>query len=187
MYKLIIRTGLKVLLLYILWLFFFKGINYVSPVYAKFLNGFYELILYSIIVPTRWVVEILTGIKVGLHFNTLFFEGHGPFIINNECLAIKLLFVFAILIIALPGASLKNKIWFIPAGILVIHMMNIIRMVSLSLTIIYTPYFNFMHSFVFRVAIYLTVIALWYIWMKYFMDMKKIYDMMNPSELTKKS
>ena len=56
--------------------------------------------------------------------------------------------------------------------------MNIIRMIVLSYTIIYTHYFEFMHSFVFRIIIYLTIIGLWYIWLKYFIDMEKLSNMM---------
>lgn len=182
MYKIIIRTGISVFLLYLLWLFFFKGLNYVSPAYDRFLNHFYDLIRYNIVHTTSWFVQLSTGVKSTPVYDTIYFDGVGPFIITIECLAIKLLCVFAIFIIAFPGARWIYKLWYIPAGILIIHFVNIIRMIVLSYTIIYTDYFNFMHSFVFRVIIYLTIIGLWLIWLRYFVDMKKLTNMVQATE-----
>jgi exosortase/archaeosortase family protein len=174
MNRMIIRIGVKAFLLYVLWLLFFKGLNFVIPAYSDALVNFDDFVRYLIMKPSQVITHWITGLNIGLHHDAFTIANRKFLIVNNECLAIKLIFIFCIPVIVLPGALWKNKLWFIPSGIILIHMMNIVRIAGLCLTVIYTDYFNFMHSFVFRLMLYLTVIVLWLIWMKYFIDTKGI-------------
>lgn len=53
--------------------------------------------------------------------------------IKNFCLGIDMMFVFAALIVSFPGKWL-NRLWFIPLGLLGIQIINIGRIVGMSLS-----------------------------------------------------
>ena len=86
--------------------------------------------------------------------------------IYEGCNGINTAIVFLAFILAL-GRPNKKVLWFIPAGLLVIHMFNILRIsllfyVHQSLPSIY--YFS--HKYLFTAFIYLAIFLLWYIWVK---------------------
>jgi len=174
MRNLIIKTGIRILALYCLWLLLFKGLGFISPSYNSILQKFYNLILNNLLHTTQYVIERTTNIVVSINIDSLIFQDHSGMKINDDCLGVKLISIFVILIIALPGASVKNKLWYIPSGIALLHLLNIIRMIVLSYTIIYSNYFDFMHQFVFRIILYAATFGLWFIWIKYFIDQEYI-------------
>ena len=65
-------------------------------------------------------------------------DGSNGVWVGSNCNAITLFSLFAVFILAFPGNQ-KNKIWFIPAGILCIHLLNILRVVALALVANYAP------------------------------------------------
>jgi exosortase family protein XrtF len=88
--------------------------------------------------------------------------------IGDPCNGLNVMAVFVIFIMAFPGPW-KHKTWFIPLGVLTIHLVNAIRVAVLAhvVTIDY-EYLNFNHDFVFYVVVYGWVFLLWYIWVKKF-------------------
>ncbi|MFN6038909.1 MAG: hypothetical protein ACK452_10620, partial [Bacteroidota bacterium] len=74
--------------------------------------------------------------------------------VGTGCNALTLFALFSIFIISFPG-KLKNKIWFIPLGILIIHFLNIIRVTCLAI-IAFKNYslLNFNHTYTFTIIVY---------------------------------
>ena len=132
-----------------------------------------DMIRNNLLNTTAWFLEHIGNITVSHNINTLFFNDQFSMQIIDNCLGIKLMYIFAMLIIAYPGSSYKNKLWFIPMGIAILHMLNICRMIVLSFVIIYSDYFEFVHGFVFRVLFYGITFFLWYIWIRKYVDHKK--------------
>jgi exosortase family protein XrtF len=88
--------------------------------------------------------------------------------IGDPCNGLNLFAVFTIFILAFPGRS-QAKWWFVPAGILVIHIINALRIAVLSiLASINYELFNFQHDYTFYVIVYGIVFLMWHIWVKYF-------------------
>ena len=86
--------------------------------------------------------------------------------IGDECNGVKLWAIFAILIIILPGNK-RSKFWFIPVGILLIHFINVIRIVCLLA--IYNSYpeaLDFNHKYTYVVIVYGLIFFLWWWWAK---------------------
>jgi exosortase family protein XrtF len=86
--------------------------------------------------------------------------------VGDECNGFKLFSIFAIFIIAFPG-SWKTKAWFIPLGLLLIHIANIIRVCALLL--IYEQYptsLDFNHLYTFTIFVYSIIFLLWWWWAK---------------------
>lgn len=88
---------------------------------------------------------------------------HGLWV-GDPCNGITLFALFVGFIIAYPG-KIKNKMWFIPLGLLSIHIINILRIVSLCLIVLYKPEsLAFNHTYTFTILVYAYVFWLWLIW-----------------------
>lgn len=88
--------------------------------------------------------------------------------IGGPCNGVTLMFLFAIFIVAYPGNK-KAKLWYLPAGILAVYLINIIRIVSLALIAYYSPqYLDFNHTYTFTFIAYSAVFGLWMLWVKRF-------------------
>ncbi|MBS1635502.1 MAG: archaeosortase/exosortase family protein [Bacteroidetes bacterium] len=91
-------------------------------------------------------------------------DGSNGVWIGGPCNGITLIFLFAVFIVAYPG-NIKNKLWFIPLGILLVHLINLLRIISLALIAFYAPeYLNFNHTYTFTFLAYSFVFGLWMLW-----------------------
>lgn len=93
--------------------------------------------------------------------------------VGGGCNGITLMFLFAIFVIAYPGNT-KNKLWYLPLGILLVHSVNIIRIIALAMIAYYAPeYLNFNHTYTFTFVAYSIVFGLWMLWVNKFSETKK--------------
>lgn len=92
--------------------------------------------------------------------------------IGDPCNGLTLFALFTSFILAFPGYWLK-KLIFIPAGIILIHFANIIRITLLCIILYFNPkYLDFNHTYTFTFLVYLFIFFLWYIWIKFFSNKK---------------
>ncbi len=88
---------------------------------------------------------------------------HGVWI-GEPCNGIKVFGIFTIFIVSFKG-RIFNKIWFILIGILILHVINIIRIALLTYISAVNPYIlNFNHNITFQLIVYLSMLGLWYWW-----------------------
>jgi exosortase family protein XrtF len=88
--------------------------------------------------------------------------------VGNPCNGLILFVLFFTFIFFYPYGT-KHKFWFIPIGILSIHIINSIRVAALAMVLKYNPkWLDFNHNYTFTIIVYSYVFALWYIWAKYF-------------------
>ena len=91
-------------------------------------------------------------------------DGSHPIWIGSPCNALTLFLFFAMFIIAFPG-SVKRKLWFIPLGIIIIHIANVLRVVGLTTINFYAPqYLEFNHTYTFTILVYGIIFLLWMWW-----------------------
>ena len=94
---------------------------------------------------------------------------HGVWV-GSGCNALTLFGLFGVFVIAWPGA-LKHKFWFIPLGIVFIHLLNIVRIVALAIIAYRFPnYLDFNHTYTFTFVIYSFIFGLWMVWVKRFSE-----------------
>ena len=88
--------------------------------------------------------------------------------VNESCSGLKQFFQIAILFILFPGPW-KHKLWYIPAAIVVMHGVNIMRIVILSVILVHHPdYWTFSHNWILRPFFYVIIFLEWLLWLKYF-------------------
>jgi len=91
-------------------------------------------------------------------------NGRTMLAIFEGCNGINVMIVFVAFVIAFGGPA-KKQLWFIPTGISVIHVCNLIRLTLLYSTALYNKqYFYYFHKYFFTAALYLVVFILWFLW-----------------------
>jgi exosortase family protein XrtF len=127
-----------------------------------------QLFIREIINLCKWIFDIM-GYKTFASkevndFQVFGIDGSNGVWIGGPCNGITLMFLFTIFVIAYPG-NFKNKLWYIPLGILIVHTINIARIIGLALIAKYDyTYLDFNHTYTFTFLAYSAVFGLWMIW-----------------------
>ncbi|MEM7163238.1 MAG: archaeosortase/exosortase family protein [Bacteroidota bacterium] len=88
--------------------------------------------------------------------------------VGDPCNGLEIMAIFSIFMLAIPG-PIKHKIWFIPSGLLAIHLLNSIRVSALAYIVsIDYSYLDFNHDYVFKVIVFSLIFLLWMLWVKKF-------------------
>jgi len=119
-----------------------------------------------------WLNVHVLGMDITTVDTTLFFPECGFIHINQSCSAVKQFMQWLVLMILYPGPW-KHKLWYIPAGIFILHLTNIFRIVGLSVVLLNWPaYWNWSHDWVFRPFFYVVIFAMWVFWSERFSGKK---------------
>lgn len=149
----------------------------------------YEFVLRSKTHFDEWVVHnIVKGVELfltSLGYSLISYEdpiwklhvgieGSLGVTVGAPCDGIVLFALFAIFIIAFPG-PVKHKAWFVPVGIVGIHLLNILRVAALAIIVDINPdWLAFNHDYTFTILVYSAVIGLWYLWIQKYSPLKKV-------------
>lgn len=163
--KFILTAGLLYLVLYLVYQFVIKRYTYYDQKFIGSLIEAADVVLNAIGYKTFKVLQDRDMQVIGI-------DGSNGVWVGSNCNAITLFALFAVFIIAYPGNQ-KNKFWYIPSGIVAIHVLNILRVVALALTANYFPdYLNFNHTYTFTFMVYAFIFLLWMIWVNRFAENK---------------
>jgi exosortase family protein XrtF len=87
--------------------------------------------------------------------------------IVNGCNGIEVLGLFVGFVVAYPGRT-ENRYWFIPLGILVLYVTNVVRIVVLAITQLHVPaIFDVTHDYSTTAIFYAVVFVMWVFWVNY--------------------
>jgi exosortase family protein XrtF len=118
-----------------------------------------------------WILN-LTGRKTEVTLNpsapTVLMKYAGNIVVSiyEGCNGVNVMIVFVAFLVAF-GGSRKKMIWFMPAGLIIIHVANLFRVGLLYVVAqSYSRYFYYIHKYVFTAIIYVIVFALWYTWIR---------------------
>lgn len=150
-----------------------------SVFYSFYLSSFSDLKNqtdgFTILVSTQseWLLRLL-GYEASMVYHDgeswarLILEGKYTARIVEGCNALSVMILFVSFVLAFKG-SRKNTLWFIPVGLLIIHLLNIVRIALFSLALRFYPiYREALHDIVFPLVIYGVVFILWVIWVQKF-------------------
>jgi len=102
------------------------------------------------------------------------FPNRAIMFVNMGCSGLKQMIQFALLMLVFPGPW-KHKLWFIPLGVLVMHLTNLFRMVGLAVVMNNWPqYWDFSHDNLFRPFFYLIIFLLWVWWVEKIRNHRKV-------------
>ncbi len=149
---------------------------------TTFFPAFINKIHYYIIVPQadisamvlRWFGYIVDqDYMVNGCEARIVFAGGGAICVGTGCSGLELFVLFVGFIMLMPG-RMKNKSWFIPLGLVAILLLNIIRIIILSVIYYHTPeYLDFNHKYTFVIIVYGAIFGLWVLWVSKFANRAK--------------
>ena len=146
----------------ILFFVFLKKNYYVFALYESGVFYLTEFIANSV----KSILNLFNGHC--LTFGKVISDTYGGLILDRGCVGRTVMVVFAAFIIATP-AEVKRKVLYILAGLAVIIVLNILRIIMLMLVLKYYPHwFDFTHEYLFKYSIYLGVFLLWVFWVNKF-------------------
>lgn len=123
-----------------------------------------NLIFFSSIILEAMGYDLMPSPPAAQQIRTIGIDGSIGVWIGDPCNGIALFALFLIFMLAYPG-PVSKKLWYIPLGLLIIHAVNIIRIVALTI-IVYIDYnwLDFNHNYTFYLFVYSAVFLLWYFW-----------------------
>lgn len=84
------------------------------------------------------------------------------------CNGFSVMILFLAFLLGFPG-NFKTKAWFIPVGLLVIHLFNVFRVATLGWAVYKFGETGYpIYKELFTASIYLLVLAIWYLWVQKF-------------------
>jgi exosortase family protein XrtF len=125
---------------------------------------------------TQWVTEqtadiidlyednITTGPKEDLRSIFIFKESRAVLSVYEGCNGLNVMVIFVAFLFAYGNLG-KRMLWFVPLGLLVIHLFNLLRILLLfHVTISMPDFLYFSHKYLFTAFIYIAVFGMWALW-----------------------
>ena len=104
----------------------------------------------------------------------LIHEGRSVLAIYEGCNGINIMIIFVAFLFAF-GPTGKPLWIFALAGILIIHLMNLLRISLLFWVVLYLPNFvYFVHKYLFTAILFVFVFVLWIVWVRKFSNLKEV-------------
>ncbi len=99
--------------------------------------------------------------------------GWARVIIAPECASLKQWLHWLFLMLLFPGPW-KHKLWYIPAGLVIVEWTNVLRICGvLMMQIPWPNSFHLAHDYIFKVFFYLVIFLMWVIWVECFKNKTK--------------
>ena len=87
--------------------------------------------------------------------------------IVNGCNGIEVLGLFVGFVVAYPGRTV-NRVLFVPIGMLVLYVTNVVRIVVLAITQLHAPgIFDITHDYSTTAIFYAVVFVMWVVWVNF--------------------
>lgn len=159
----------KLLVVYFLWRCFSLVIGpEAQPMNDRmipWLSAGYENLLYllkvSLAEGSAWFISLFGYEPVLIGYNMVKIQGSSGVEIGNYCLAVELMVLFVALVVTYP-ASWKLKLWVVSFGLVLIHLINMLRVALLNLMTVHLPeYVDFNHHFTFRMVVFIFILAVY--------------------------
>ena len=148
----------------------------------------YNLMLWSVDLvysQSCWVLDHIFRIDITTFSGTRLItaidskEGLARVVIAPECASLKQWMHWLFLMILFPGPW-KHKLWYIPAGLVIIEWTNVVRICGILLMQIAWPdihihlfgndinTFHLAHDYIFKLFFYLIIFLMWMLWVEKF-------------------
>lgn len=155
--KFLLLSSVVYLLLYFIYEFVIKKYTFIDQAFIRIIINSAEPLLHLMGYNTFKVLG-------NDQFQSIGIDGSNGVWVGAACNAVTLFFLFAVYVLAYPGHQ-KSKLWFVPLGILSIHILNILRITALALIAFYKPdLLDFNHTYTFTFIVYGYIFFLWMLW-----------------------
>ena len=131
-------------------------------------NSFVWWFIHRIIDATYIALQIIGYTELRIEYaNRLIAIGNsGGVDIGEPCIGFGVFATFLAMVVSWKGFQ-KSQLWFIPLGLGILHLLNIIRVTTLCiLSYENRALLDFNHDYTFKIIIYTAILLLWFWWLK---------------------
>ena len=127
---------------------------------------------------STWVLEHIFRMDFFTKDQTIGFLNNEGYIslvtVAPECTSLKQWLHWLFLMCIFPGPW-KHKLWYIPAGLVIIEFINVVRIVGIALFLRPFPHdFALAHDGIFKIMFYVVIFLMWMLWVEKFLHSKKL-------------
>lgn len=135
--------------------------------YDFWLSGFDEYLTLAVVDASVFTLRLF-GYSAEAKEIMVQIDGQDTVYVYHACNGMILMALFTGFILSFPG-SIKWKLLYIPFGIVVINVLNVLRVTALALNAhYYHQSIVFNHKYTFTIIVYAAIFALWMLWVKRF-------------------
>ena len=158
----LLRFGLTYGLLSVIYSFYISGFESANPPVP---DGFTSFVAQQSSAVIRWFDASSTTYNASGSSSVIVTLNEQPAVdVFQGCNGASMIILF-IAFVAAFGGKWKQMVWFIPAGVVFIHLSNLARISALAYIAIHDPRsMYFFHKYGFTIVIYAAVFLLWVIW-----------------------
>lgn len=125
-----------------------------------------EWLSHNVATVSAFLLDV-AGFSVNVQDRIVWITGKTGVEIANGCNGLSTIGLFIGFVVAYPGSPVRRAV-FIPVGILLIYVVNVLRVVVMLLLQVYWPAaFDPMHTFGLTTIFYCAVFGLWVLWVNY--------------------
>ncbi|MCK5703840.1 MAG: archaeosortase/exosortase family protein, partial [Cyclobacteriaceae bacterium] len=136
------------LAIHFIWRLWARQFNY-API-SDFMYSIMNAMAVEVYRESAWMIEGIIDIVRVDDTMYMHFPNKCMMYINEGCSGLKQMLQFSLLMIFFPGPW-KKKLWFIPLGVIIMHLTNLFRVVGLAIIMNNWPqYWDFSHDYIFR-------------------------------------
>ncbi len=152
------------LAIHFIWRLWARQFNY-API-SDFMYTIMNVMAVEVYRESVWMIERIIDIVRVDDTMYMHFPNKCMMYINEGCSGLKQMLQFSLLMIFFPGPW-KKKLWFIPLGVIIMHLTNLFRVVGLAIIMNNWPqYWDFSHDYIFRPIFYVVIFGLWVFWVE---------------------
>jgi len=149
--------------------------SFVSNIFTvDFIRSSADWLAIQVYRESKWVLELFNvnvtafdQLNIGGHLrkNVFYYANNNGYVaVNSSCSGLKQFYQWFFLMMLFPG-QWKHKVWFIPMGLVIIHLVNVFRIITMVIVTIYlSQYWDFIHDWVMRPFFYVVMFTLWVWW-----------------------
>ena len=168
-----IIRGLILIFIYFFFYNFLRDLDSINNLYLELLN-YYALFLVK---TSKFILEMLgyTVVSFGKTVRIIDNSSTSGVYLNKGCMGRDFLLVFTGFIIAFPG-KINDKLWFIPTGISLLIVVNLIRIVGLAVVTYCCPTNNIgiNNHDLFKYSAWTVILILWFFWINKYSRINEI-------------
>lgn len=166
-YRAIINVSLFAIITALFHYIWWGGLVQLLANYSWF-EGFRAFMVQAVFTQSVWINEHIFGLKMIKQGVTMIFPNVGYITIEEACSGTKQFYQILVLFILFPGPW-RHKLWYIPSAMLVMHMVNVARILILSLVLFVWPeQWDFIHLWILRPGYYVVIFLMWVLWIELF-------------------
>jgi exosortase/archaeosortase family protein len=151
-------------IIHITWRFWAINFNF-YPIH-DFIIVTRGLLVNLLFTESTFLINQILNIGVGTSGMTIITSNNVELFVGESASGLKQMIQFSLLIMIFPGPWIK-KAWFIPVGIIIIHLTNVFRVLCLTVIALHwRQQIHYAHDNWLRILFYVVIFGLWVVWVE---------------------